>query len=428
MVEQKSHRGTGNEAGEQEFVVTLTALVYGGEAIGRLPDGRAVFVPAAIPGEQVRVRLVEDKRGYARASLLEVLVPSPDRIKPLCRHFSTCGGCHYQHMPYPVQLAAKRDILRDQLNRIGGLPDPPVNPVVPSAEAWDYRNTIQFHISPEGRLGFMASQSAGVLPVSECHLPSHPLHRIWEQLEIEAIPGLKRVSLRQGEDGEVLIILEGEDPTPPQVTVEELPVSIVYLGPAGKIVIAGNDYVVMEVLGRPFRVSAASFFQVNLPQAEAMVEHLLGLLPFKKGSTLLEAYCGVGLFSAFLAPRVQRLIGIESSPSAVEDFEVNLDEYDNVELYAANVEEVLQELDQNAELVVADPPRNGLERLALDGILKLRPAHFAYISCDPATLARDARRLVAGGYRLVQVTPFDMFPQTYHIESISLWENNRIAP
>lgn len=149
---------------------------------------------------------------------------------------------------------------------------------------------------------------------------------------------------------------------------------------------------------------------------------MLDSLPLP-AETILDVYCGVGLFSAFLAPNVKRLIGIESSPSACEDFVINLDEFDNVELYEALAEDALPVLDIHPEVILVDPPRAGLDRRALDAILALKPRTLAYVSCDPSTLARDARRLIAGGYHLKQVTPFDMFPQTYHIESISLFEN-----
>jgi SAM-dependent methyltransferases related to tRNA (uracil-5-)-methyltransferase len=156
--------------------------------------------------------------------------------------------------------------------------------------------------------------------------------------------------------------------------------------------------------------------------AEKMVQHLLTCLPVSLSGTLLDVYCGVGLFSAFLAPKCERVIGIESSPSACEDFAVNLDEFDNVELYEGLAEEVIPYFEAKPEIVLVDPPRAGLEKRVVDGILELRPRFMAYVSCDPSTLARDSKRLIEGGYKLKQVTPFDLFPQTYHIESISLFE------
>ena len=401
--------------------VTLTAYAYGGEALGRLPDGRAVFVPYALPGEAVRIRLLEEKRGHARAALVEVLVPSPERVQPRCPHFMVCGGCHYQHMSYPAQLAAKKDILRSQLERLGGLKDPPVHPAIPSPQPWNYRNHIQFHLTQQGELGYQAARSNQVIPIRECHLPEEAINSVWPQLEVEVLPGLERISLRQGVDEEILLILESSSSQPLEFTVEELPLSAVLLGPGGRLVLAGSDHLVMEVDGRLFRVSAESFFQVNTQMVAEMLKHLLENMPLSSDSTVLDVYCGVGLFSAFLAARVGRLIGIEVSSPACEDFVVNLDVYNNVELYEGTAEDILPGLDVHPDVMVVDPPRSGLAPRVTDRILSMGVPFLAYVSCDPSILSRDARRLVEGGYQLVQVMPFDLFPQTYHIESISLF-------
>ena len=403
------------------YDVNLTVLAYGGEALGRLPDGRAVFVPFALPGEIARVRLTEDRKGFARAELVEILASSPDRITPRCRHFGVCGGCHYQHLPYEAQLKAKTAIVQDQLARIGKLENVIIQPIVPSPEPFNYRNHIQFHLTKDGKLGYYGMRSPEVMAVKECHLPEEAINTIWPQLEFDPLEDLDRIGLRAGID-DVQLILESSDIQAPEMSVEELTMSAVHLSPAGPLVMAGSDHVMIQVLDRHFRVSAGSFFQVNTAMAEAMIQHLLDNLVLIPDMTVVDVYCGVGLFSAFLAPRVRQLIGIESSPSATDDFVENLDEFENVSLYEAVAEEVLPTLDLKPDLILVDPPRSGLETQTLDGLLALQPSQLVYISCDPATLGRDARRLVAGGYRLRQITPFDLFPQTYHIESISFWE------
>jgi 23S rRNA (uracil1939-C5)-methyltransferase len=185
---------------------------------------------------------------------------------------------------------------------------------------------------------------------------------------------------------------------------------------------AGDDHLTMGVDDRLFHVSAASFFQVNTDVAGKMAAHLLAQLQVSPTTNLLDVFCGVGLFSLFFAQLVGRLIGIESSPSACEDFTINLDEFNNVELYQAPAQDVLPVLEMKPDLVIVDPPRLGLEKRSLDALLALGALKIAYVSCDPSTLARDAARLIAGGYCLLQVTPFDLFPQTYHIESISILE------
>jgi 23S rRNA (uracil1939-C5)-methyltransferase len=405
---------------EKPFTLTLTALAHSGDALGRLPDGRAVFVPFALPGERVRVRLIEERKRYARAELLEVLTPADERLTPRCAHFTLCGGCQFQHMPYEMQLQAKWESLRSHLTRTGGLDDPPLQPIVPSPARWNYRNHVRFQLTTEGQVGFTTADGARVFPISECHLPQEVLNRVWPLLDVESLPGLEHLSLRAGVEEDVLLVLESRDASPPAFFVD-VPLSAVHLSPAGRQVLSGSAYTVIEVLGHPFRVGAASFFQVNTPMAEKMVQHVLAHLPQNLGE-VLELYCGVGLFSAFLAPRAEKLVAVEASPGAAEDFVINLDAFDHVSLYEAAVEDVLPQLDLTPDLILADPPRSGLGRRVVEQIVALQPALLIYVSCNPATLARDAKLLREGGYCLMHLTPFDLFPQTHHVESISFWE------
>jgi len=401
--------------------VELEAFAYGGESIGRLEDGRAVFVPYSLPGEKVRIELVEDKKRFARGELIEVIDSSPRRIKPRCPYYSRCGGCHYQHIPYEDQLASKSEILRDTLQRIGKITAPQIEPLVPSSTPWNYRNHVQFHIAQNGQLGFQEPGGGSVIPVQECYLPVDPINQVWPLLDLETIPGIDRIGLRVGDYDEVMINLNSRDPEPVELMVD-MPVSIVYTGPGGNIVLAGDDHISMTVLDRQFKISAGSFFQVNTLMASEMVQHILSTLSLTDKKILVDAYCGVGLFSAFLAPVVESIIGIETAPSACDDFVINLEEFDNVELYQAPVGNVLPSIDPNPDIMIVDPPRAGLDRWTIDGILNLKPEVLVYVSCDPATLSRDIHRLSKGGYMLNQITPFDLFPQTFHIESISILE------
>ena len=405
----------------QEYDLTVTTFTYGGECLGRLPDGRAVFVPFTLPGEKVRVRLTEEKRRFARAELLKVLEPSIDRITPHCPHFIACGGCHYQHMAYEEQLAAKRAILVDQLERIGKIENPPLQSAVPSPQLFNYRNQIQFQLSVDGRLGFFEHGSDQVLEIQECHLPQGPINLVWPQLELDSIPGLERVGIRLGIDNEIMIALHGDQSSVPDLSVEGIDVSVAHLSPYGSQVLAGSDYILMGVLDRSFRVSAASFFQVNSQVAENLVEHILARLDIERAALVLDVYAGVGLFSAFVAGQAGRVIAVESSESACDDFVVNLDEFDNVELYQAPAERVLGGLQLQPDVAILDPPRAGLDRHVVDALVRMAPKTIVYVSCDPATMSRDARRLVRGGYQLQEITLFDMFPQTYHLESVSIW-------
>ena len=412
------------------YELTLTTLTYGGEAMGRLNDpltgmgGRAVFVPFGLPGERVRVRLTAEKKNFARGEIIEILEVSKDRIQPKCIHFGECGGCHYQNLSYEAQLTAKTEILIDQLKRIGKIENPPVQAMVACPNPWNYRNHIQFSLYHDGRLGFQMPNSNRVIPISECHLPEPSINSFWPQLKFDPGTDIERVSMRAGNADDLILMLESDAPEPPELEIEA-GISVTHLYEHNTVVIAGTDHIILRVLERDFKVSAASFFQVNTIMTEKMVNHLLTSLPVAMSTTLLDVYCGAGLFSAFFAPRCGRVIGIESSESACEDFVVNLDEFDNVELYEGLAEEVLPNLVEqiaNPLYIIVDPPRSGLDKQVVDEILKLAPQMIAYVSCDPSTLARDAARLINGGYRLKEVTPFDLFPQTYHIESISLFE------
>lgn len=406
----------------EEFIITPFTHSYGGDSLGRLPDGRAVFTPFALPGEKIRIRLVEEKRGHARGELIEVLEPAAERIKPVCPHFQTCGGCHYQHMTYPAQLAAKTEILKDQLSRLGGLKDAEVKPIIASPLQYHYRNHVQFHLTSDGQLGYHQINKTGVFPIQECYLPEPVINEIWPRLSFEPGQEIGRIGLRCGVDEDIQMILESDEIEPPDFLVEDLPISAVHLGPAGPFVLAGSHTLLYQVLEKNFQVSAGSFFQVNTAMAEALVKHLLDTIPqfqsIGQQTTLLDVYSGVGLFSAFFADKVGRIIAIESSPIATEDYVVNLDAYDSIELYEATAEAVLPSLDVKPDIVLVDPPRSGIDRRALDALVQLNAPLIVYISCDPATLARDVKRFLTAGYQLAQATPFDMFPQTFHIETV----------
>lgn len=404
-----------------EYTVKLEKLVYGGEAMGRLPDGRAVFVPFALPGEKVRTRLVVDKRGYARGELLAILEPSSIRIEPRCQHYSICGGCHYQHLSYTDQLTTKTEILKDQLVRLGGFDDPLINPIIPSPSEWNYRNQIHFHQDPTGSLGFPAMGSKNIMKVEECFLPQDALNEFWPSLELGGLNNLTGIKLNVGDDEKLMLVLESSSDEAFEIEVD-FPIKIVQVGPEAVHVMADTYYQETEILGRPFRYSVGTFFRANIPVVEKMVEYLLETLPLNSDGTLLEIYSGVGVFSAFLAPKVGRLVGIEANSGAVRDFAVNLEDFENAEIYEDLAEVILPKVDFEIEVILVDPPRAGLGTKILDEIVTISPKVLAYVSSDPATLARDGKRLTKVGYSLKNITPFDLLPQTYHVDSISIWE------
>lgn len=404
-------------------MVTLQKQVYGGECIARLSDGRTAFVPLGIPGEQVEIEITEDKDRFVRGRIVNTLVPSPDRVPPPCPYFGVCGGCHFQHMMQPVQAEMKLQILRDQLQRIGKINQPPILGLITGEKAWNYRNQLQFHPTKTGKLGFMDRSGRQPIEISTCLLAMQGIADTWPMVDLAPEPGLRRVVFREDSDGEVMLVLEGEDEDPPEMEIQ-LPISAAYLDGGGRSVnLAGEDQLRYTVAGRELWVSPESFFQVNLEIAERMVQELSVRLELTPNTEVLELYSGVGLFSQILAERAGNLVAIETSPSACFDFAENLDSFENVSLYEGAVEDVLPALVGSLprpELVLLDPPRAGLHPRARQALLALKPVRIAYISCDPSTLARDLKEFIAAGYELDSVQAFDMFPQTYHVETISI--------
>ncbi len=407
----------------------LTGMAHGGEALGR-HEGKVIFVPYALLGEEVLVEIVQDKGRYARARLLEVVRPSPDRVEPRCPHFGTCGGCQWQHMAYEAQLRFKEEILHDQLERIGGVLKPPVKRSLGAHDPWFYRNHLQFHLNEEGRLGFLTFRGWEVVPIEVCYI-IHPLvEEVFRALDL-AFPQLKRVSIRVGtRTGQKLLILEMEEDVIPALEVNEPLSCVEFLSDGTLLTLVGDSSIIEEVGGRCFRISAGSFFQVNTEQLERLIEVVRGYLAPEGHEVLLDAYCGVGTFGLSLAGEVGQVIGVEESDSALADARFNaqyesipVGEGENVEFIGGRVEDTLPDL-VRVDVAILDPPRQGCGREAITHLVRLAPAKIIYVSCDPATLARDIKRLREGGYYLVEVQPVDMFPQTYHIETAALLERS----
>ena len=408
-------------AQEEIFDLGIETLVYGGDGLGHLPDGRAVFVPFVLPDELVKVRIREDKGNFVRADLMEVIHHSPLRVEPKCRHFGSCGGCHYQHIANQDQVKFKQAIFIEQLQRLGAITNLDVLTESSPSPAWNYRNSLQFHLSGKGRLGFQRGGSNEVVEINECHLPCPELNEIWPHLQLDALPGLERIDLRCGVDGQALLTFISKNSNLPDFSTDR-PISAVHLAHGEGVILAGSDSLNMKVMDKILRVSAGAFFQVNPLVMEAMVRWLIELVNPSCAITVLDAYCGVGLFSAFLAPLVKNCIGIESSPAACRDYAFNLDEFSLLELYQGLVEEVLPLMEIKPDVIVVDPPRSGIERIALEAMLALAPEKIVYGSCNPATLARDAKIILSKGYGLKKSILLDMFPQTYHVESMNLFQ------
>ena len=411
---------------EQTIELTLHGMAHGGRAVGR-HAGKAIFVPYAIPGERITARITDERKRYAFAEGVELLQASPQRVLPRCVHFGPekCGGCHFQHIAYEAQLQYKREVVADQLQRIGGFADPPVRPTLPSPQPWAYRSHATFHVNADGRLCFVGTDNTTLVPIEECHILRPELWELLSLLDLD-VPELERVRLQVGSaPNDRMIVLSTRDDSVPELLVD-LPVSVNFLLSDNEPVnLVGESHVRYTVRGHTFRVTAGGFFQVNLPVAELLVDEVLDRLQLQGDEAVLDLYAGVGLFTAFLAERAALVTSVESYPPAVTDADANLADFDNVDLIEGNVEAVLPVLDESYDAVVLDPPRSGVDVRVLDALGELAPRTVVMVSCEPSTLARDAQRLVRKGYRLLSVQPLDMFPQTYHVESVAHFVRQR---
>jgi 23S rRNA (uracil1939-C5)-methyltransferase len=410
---------------QKPIELQLDSMAHGGEAVGR-HEGKVIFVPYAIPGEVVHVCVVEEHKQWARAVVMGLVKASPQRVEPPCPYFGTCGGCQWQHIDYQAQLAFKRQVVVDQLQRLGHIAEPRVRPAAGTVEPWFYRNHVQLGISALGGLGFQAARSHRVVPIARC-LVAHPLLGELFPAFDRVSPDVRRVSLRAGiYTGERLCILETEGTEVPALRAD-LSASCVLLTGDGREVPLHGESAYHETLdGKRFRVSASSFFQVNTRQTEALLHAVRSYLVPQQSDALLDVYCGVGTLGLSLLDEVGHVIGVEEHPAAVADARANAAAVgagaSHVTCMQGPAETVLPGLQKEVSKVIVDPPRQGCLPQVIDALLRLRPQRLVYVSCDPATLARDAAALTGGGYRLVEVWPVDMFPQTYHVETVSLWE------
>jgi len=392
----------------RDFEIVVDKLVYGGDGLGRL-DGRAVLAPFVLPGERVRVRAASEKPGLLHARLLEVLGASSERIAAPCPYFSHCGGCHYQHAPYELQLSLKRAILEDQLRRIGKI-EPPAEIAVVAGEPWSYRNRVQLH-TDRAELGYRQAQSHRLCPIASCPIGSPAINAaiviLREMMRDPRWPRFIRAfELFTNETQMQLNVLETERPVARRFfdwCAERIPGWV-----SGAL-----DY---AVAGYIWRVSSGSFFQANRFLIGSLIDCALDSA---EGRTALDLYAGVGLFSLPLARRFASVTAVESGTRAVEDLRFNAERAGVVvQAERGDVEGFLENLAATPDFVLLDPPRAGLSKRMVERLAHLRAPRVAMVSCDPATLARDLAGLLSAGYRIERMTLLDLFPQTYHLETV----------
>ncbi len=441
--------------------LTIDDLAFGGEGVGRA-DGYVVFVPGGLPGDRLQVRLVQVRSRFGRGTIEAVLEPSPHRVEAPCPYFGRCGGCRLQHVAYPAQLAFKSKQVADALERLGGLRDVPLRPIIGAEETFGYRNKMEFTVArARGAMVVGLHETErydSVLDIERCLLQSDRMNgllaearaffaerglTVYEQDTGEGL--LRFLMLREGKHtGELMTNvvtsapavselaplaqrLQARDPGTTSVVMNVNPKKASVAVGVEEHLLGGRDHIREGVGGLTFRVSANSFFQTNTRQAERLFDLVVESTGLTGTETVLDLYSGTGAISLLLARRARWVYGVELAQAAVDDAGANAtaNGITNCTFVSGEVRFVLPALiakGVTAEVVVADPPRAGFHPKALHALITLGARRIVYVSCNPTTLARDLGELVRGGYRLEWIQPVDMFPHTPHIEAVARLE------
>ncbi len=369
-----------------------------GEALAQ-HDDIPLFVFGGIDGEEVEAEIVRRHRRYLAARVVRVIEPSPHRVEPPCPHFGACTGCQWQHISEERQRELKHSAVVDALERIGGLADAPVADIITAPAPFGYRNHARFTVGPQGALGYVNRESRRFVPIDRCMLMDEGINSTLGQLQGHCAD-TTQLSVRYGTG-------TGDTLVQPTLRNPDIPIA------------TGQKHFRELMGGHVFRVGSPSFFQVNTPQAERMVDIVRQELELSGDEVVADVYAGVGTFAALLAPYCRHVVAIEESSAAMDDAEVNCEGITNLELLRARAEDALAEMERCPDAVVLDPPRAGCHPSMLESLVRLRPRRVVYVSCDPSTLARDLKVLCAGGFELRKVQPIDMFPQTHHVECVA---------
>ena len=412
-------------------LVTIEKPIYGGASLARV-DGKAVFVPLALPGEQARVRIVEDKRGYATAEAEEIVAAAPQRVAPKCKHFGTCGGCQYQHAEYKAQLEMKQAILRETLER-GGVRAPDEIDVL-AGEPWAYRNRIRLAFDAEGRPGYRGRRSHAVVAIEECPIAAPILveaafsaAELFRKFSVPARPAELSIFSDAAEDSMLASIFTNGAARGPltdyfDALLSQIPalrgveLVEVHQGQSRTIARAGAESIQYRAAGFEYRVDHGAFFQVNRWLVDELVECVTNGL---RGRLAWDLFAGVGLFARKLAERFERVVAVESAPAAIAALKENLSGTHVAPVKATTLEFLRGAAKlEPPDVIVVDPPRTGLGTETTELLGQIAAPQLVYVSCDPATLARDLRVLVGAGYAIERLTLADLFPQTFHLETV----------
>ena len=443
---------------KNEYIdVVFEDLTHEGSGVAKI-DGYPIFVPYGLPGEKAKIKVTKLNKGYGFGRLMELYEESQDRVEPPCPIYKQCGGCQLQHLSYEGQLKAKEKMVRELMTRIGKLEEVKVLPVLGMSEPWNYRNKAQVPVGEmEGGLvaGFYAKRSHEIIDMDECLIQFTEndemirlvkgiceKHGVKAYNEKQHKGTLRHIMVRTGQvTGELMIVLVTRTPDMPnrRKIIEEIVEAVpnitsiiqnvntkrtnVILGDQ-TITLWGADVISDYIGDIKFEISPRSFYQVNPVQTKVLYDKTLEYADLSGNETVIDAYCGIGTISLFLAKKAKKVYGVEIVPEAIEDARKNaaLNEITNVEFEVGEAETVIPNWYKQgitADTLVVDPPRKGCDENLLKTIAAMKPKKVVYVSCNPATLARDLRYLEDNGYKTVEVQPVDMFPQTMHVECVS---------
>jgi 23S rRNA (uracil1939-C5)-methyltransferase len=410
--------------------LAVERLTFGPDALAHR-DGQVVFVPLAAPGDDVRARIAKRERGYLRAELLDVVRPGPDRIAPPCPAFGRCGGCQWQHVSLPAQRRAKADVVAEQLARIGGLRDVDVRPILAAPDGFAHRARVTL-VAEGRRLGYQRARSHVLEEVAGCPIARPEVERHFggaRRLAENLRTAPTRVTIAEAPGGVALVVALAAAPVPPDVAATEALLAehatirgAVLVNGANRVIVGDPSVRVELEPGLAIEAPADVFAQVNPAANRLLVETVLRLGGFAAGTSVLDLYCGAGNFALPLARRGVRVHGVERDALAVDAARANAARLGlDARFTAASVADALAHGCDPVDGVVLDPPRAGAAD-AIDALVARAPRRIVYVSCDPATLARDLARLARHGHAVRMVQPVDVFPQTFHVETVSLIE------
>lgn len=411
----------------------IEGINHRGEGVARI-DGKVVFIPFAIPGELLEVEITEKKKTFSRGKIVRIIEPSIDRVQAPCPYYYDCGGCSYQHLNYARELELKQQIVKDCVERIGKL-QVPVLPVIGMGNPWRYRNKVEWHLAvnkDKPVMGYYCREEREILEIDSCLLISEEMERLSNELQgkisqyIKA--GVHRITVRQSSiDNTMGLIFHGSSPQGIKLDklLKDNPlISSAFFAGRNKMQhLFGEPYIKEKIGNITYQLSPLAFFQINHLQSEKLfglvkdyANHLQG------GEKILDAYCGTGSIALFMAENAGKVLGVESFAFAVDDARINarINGIENCEFKTGKCEEITPRLDENFNLVILDPPRAGCKKELINALIAMSPEKIIYVSCNPATMARDLALLKEGNYNIEKIQPVDMFPRTGHVETVVL--------